>query len=98
MNWTGPFRWSRHPLNFWMVPLLWLTPRMTIKLATFNALMTAYLIIGSLHEEARLGEVYGEAYDQYQASGVNFFVPFTSGSRRGTLTPWTQAPGDQLES
>ena len=72
---TGPFRLSRHPLNFWMVPLPWLTPRMTVNLAVFNAAVTAYLVAGSLHEEARLREAYGEAYAAYQASGVGFFLP-----------------------
>jgi hypothetical protein len=73
---TGPFRLSRHPLNFWMVPLLWLMPRMTTKLAVFNSVVTIYLAAGSLHEEVRLGENYGEAYAEYQASGVSLFVPF----------------------
>ena len=72
---TGPFRLSRHPLNFWMVPLLWLTPRMTVNLAVFSAAVTAYLAAGSLHEEERLREAYGEAYAAYQASGVGFFLP-----------------------
>jgi hypothetical protein len=72
---TGPFRFSRHPLNFWMVPLMWLTPRMTANLAAFNAATTLYLLAGSLHEEMRLRESYGGAYVAYAASGVGFFVP-----------------------
>jgi methanethiol S-methyltransferase len=75
---TGPFRLSRHPLNFWMMPLLWLMPRMTANLAVFNVVVTVYLFAGSLHEEMRLREAYGEAYAKYQASGASFFVPFTS--------------------
>jgi protein-S-isoprenylcysteine O-methyltransferase Ste14 len=77
MKATGPFRLSRHPPNFGMLPLLWLNPRMTVNLAAFNLITTIYLITGSLHEEKRLREAYGQAYVDYQRSGINFFVPST---------------------
>jgi steroid 5-alpha reductase family enzyme len=75
---TGPFRYSRHPLNFWAMPLLWLMPRMTLNLAVFNTAATLYLVAGSYHEEARLREAYGEAYAEYETSGVGFLVPGTN--------------------
>lgn len=75
---TGPFRASRHPLNFGMIPALWLMPRMTVNLAAFNTAVTVYLIAGSLHEEARLRATYGQAYLDYQKSGANFFIPSAS--------------------
>ena len=75
MKITGPFRFSRHPLNFGMVPIIWLMPRMTINLAVFNVITTVYLILGSLHEEKRFVETYGRAYINYQRSEINFFVP-----------------------
>nr|QEO74341.1 hypothetical protein [uncultured bacterium] len=75
---TGPFRASRHPLNFGMIPALWLMPRMTVNLAAFNTVVTVYLIAGSAHEEARLRATYGQTYLDYQKSGVNFFVPSAS--------------------
>ena len=78
MKATGPFRASRHPLNFAMVPALWLMPRMTVNLAAFNLLVTVYLIAGSVHEEERLRATYGQSYIDYQRSGVNFFVPSAS--------------------
>jgi methanethiol S-methyltransferase len=37
MHIAGPFRWSRHPLNFWPLPILWLHPRMSTNLLAFNA-------------------------------------------------------------
>lgn len=72
---AGPFAWSRHPLNFVMVPMLWLWPRMTTNLLAFNTVTTAYLVLGSLHEESRLRAAYGDDYQAYQNSGVAFFVP-----------------------
>jgi hypothetical protein len=75
MKITGPFKFSRHPLNFGMLPILWLMPRMTVNLAAFNVVTTVYLILGSLHEEKRFVETYGQAYMNYQRSGINFFLP-----------------------
>lgn len=72
---AGPFRWSRHPLNFSPLPILWLMPRMTVKLAAFNAVATLYAVLGSRHEEARLEAAYGADYRAYQHSGCPFFLP-----------------------
>ena len=75
MKITGPFRFSRHPLNFGMISIIWLMPRMTVNLAAFNVITTVYLIVGSVHEEKRFVETYGQAYVDYQRSEINFFVP-----------------------
>ncbi len=71
----GPFAWSRHPLNFAPIVLLWLWPTMTTNLLAFNAMATIYLFVGSWHEEARLRAEYGELYSEYQKSGVPFYFP-----------------------
>jgi methanethiol S-methyltransferase len=73
---TGPFAWSRHPLNFAPLPIFWLMPRMTGKLLAFNVVATIYLVLGSLHEEARLRDAYGPAYEAYRHSGTPFYVPW----------------------
>lgn len=39
---SGPFAWSRHPLNFSPVPVFWLNPRMTTNLLAFNLAATTY--------------------------------------------------------
>jgi hypothetical protein len=75
MRATGPFAWSRHPLNLAPLPILWLSPAMTIKLLAFNLVATLYFIVGSRHEEARLRATYGSAYTDYLKSGVPFYLP-----------------------
>ena len=75
MDAASSFRLSRHPLNFFGVPLLWLNPKMTAKLATFAAAASVYFYVGSIHEESRLLARYGEAYRRYVRSGVPFFFP-----------------------
>jgi len=77
---AGPFAWSRHPLNFAPVPIFWLWPRMTTNLLAFDAVATVYLVVGSLHEEARLREAFGDDYDAYLNSGISFYLPAPEGS------------------
>ena len=84
---TGPFAWSRHPLNLAPVPVLWLWPTMTAKLAVFNGVATLYFILGSRHEEARLRDAYGRAYTDYQESGVPFYLPSWASLPAGESEP-----------
>jgi hypothetical protein len=49
----------------------------------YLAQSAAYLVVGSLHEEARLREAYGDAYSAYQGSGVAFYLPRPARSSRG---------------
>lgn len=71
----GPFTLVRHPLNLAPPAPFWLTPHMTTRRFAFNVVATAYLVIGSVHEEQRLLRQYGDAYRQYQSDGVPFFLP-----------------------
>jgi hypothetical protein len=72
---AGPFRLSRHPLNFAPLVILWSNPRMTANLLAYNLLSTAYLLAGSWHEAVRLRAAYGGVYDRYTKSGVPFYFP-----------------------
>lgn len=71
----GPFLASRHPLNFAPIPAFWATPLMTLNRLVFNVVGTVYLVLGSIHEEARLKGRYGAEYEAYTRSGVPFFLP-----------------------
>lgn len=79
---SGPFRYSRHPLNFSPVVIFWLKPKMTVKWAVFSTISTLYLIIGSKHEESRLQEAYGVVYSDFQNSGIPFYLPKPSPMRK----------------
>lgn len=75
LNISGPFRYSRHPLNLVPVVIFWLKPKMTVKWAVFSSISTIYLIVGSMHEESRLRKAYGDIYSDYQNSDIPFYFP-----------------------
>jgi methanethiol S-methyltransferase len=74
MRTDGPLGYTRHPLNWLLIPLFWLNPRMTTRLLAFNLVITAYLFVGSLHAEAHTRHTYGAAYESYRER-VPYFLP-----------------------
>ena len=62
----GFYRWVRHPLYFFSLLLLWLTPAMTTNLLVAYILFTLYFYIGSIYEERRLRTQFGASYDDYR--------------------------------
>lgn len=72
---TGPFRHARHPMNVAMPLVMWLNPRMTANFLAFNLVGTAYLVLGSAVEEARLRRRFGDRYDAYRDRGIPFYLP-----------------------
>ena len=75
MRVRGPFRLSRHPLNFAPLPILWFNPRLSTNLLAYNLVSTVYLVLGSRNEELRLANRYGQPYRAYQESDVPFYLP-----------------------
>lgn len=71
----GAFQYSRHPLNVAAFIVFWMMPRLTRNGLICNILGSLYIVAGSLHEEKRLREDYGAAYERYQKSGVPFLLP-----------------------
>ena len=63
---NGFYYWVRHPLYFFSMLFLWLTPMMTVNLLVTYLLITLYFYIGSIYEERRLLREYGQAYQEYQ--------------------------------
>ncbi|HLB50419.1 MAG TPA: isoprenylcysteine carboxylmethyltransferase family protein [Anaerolineales bacterium] len=62
----GIYGWVRHPLYFFSLVFIWLTPIMTFNVLTFNIAATLYLWIGSIFEERKLVAEFGEAYREHQ--------------------------------
>jgi protein-S-isoprenylcysteine O-methyltransferase Ste14 len=62
----GFYRWVRHPLYFFSLILFWLFPLMTNVSLAFLIDASLYFLIGTLPEERKLVEIYGQSYRQYQ--------------------------------
>jgi methanethiol S-methyltransferase len=71
---SGIYRYMRHPLYTGGLLFIWLTPLMTTSVLALDLGLTAYLYIGSVFEERKLLETFGEAYRLYQAQ-VPRFIP-----------------------
>ena len=74
METSGAFRFTRHPGNLGAMGFFLLWPRMTVNRATLAALVTLYVVLGSMHEERRLRMAYGEAFERYRRE-VPFLIP-----------------------
>ncbi len=76
----GAYRFVRHPLYLAVIVLLWACPDVTADRVLFNALWTAWIVVGTVLEEADLVAELGEEYREYRRT-----VPM--------LIPWTKAFG-----
>jgi protein-S-isoprenylcysteine O-methyltransferase Ste14 len=71
---TGWYAYMRHPMYSFGFLAMWLSPWMSLNLATVFGIFTLYAIIGSVHEEARLAREFGAEYLAYQRR-VGRFIP-----------------------
>lgn len=70
----GVYALVRHPLYLFSLMLIWPIPTMPESLFAFNLASTVYFVIGSLFEERRLIEAYGDVYRNYQQR-VGWLIP-----------------------
>ena len=71
----GPYRWVRHPLYFLVLVMIWCCPDVTADRLLFNALFTAWIILGTFLEERDLLAEFGETYAAYQRE-VPMLIPY----------------------
>jgi methanethiol S-methyltransferase len=62
----GLYRWVRHPLYTCSLLFIWFAPTLTWNLLALNLGVTAYLWIGSIFEERKLLEQFGQEYAEYR--------------------------------
>lgn len=62
----GLYRFSRHPMYFASMLVMWLSPTMSLNRLTLFALMSLYFIVGSYHEEKLLTRQFGSDYLEYR--------------------------------
>lgn len=70
----GPYRWSRHPLYFFVLLMMWSHPDLTLDRALFNVLWTAWIVVGTVLEERDLVVEFGDRYIEYQRN-VPMLIP-----------------------
>ena len=64
----GPYKYSRHPIYFFSIVFLVMRPVMSLSYFLIVVIFVVYFYIGSVFEEKRLIEKFGEAYTNYQKS------------------------------
>jgi len=78
----GVYALVRHPLYLFSLLFIWPNATMTVALLGFNIGITVYFVAGSLLEEQKLRQAFGDTYVQYQAE-VPWLIPFL---RLGRIT------------
>lgn len=71
----GLYRYMRHPMYFFSLLLIWLTPVMTVNVLTACVGLTVYLFVGAYFEEKKLSGMFGRAYEEYRAR-TPMIIPF----------------------
>ncbi|MEZ4825822.1 MAG: NnrU family protein [Bacteroidia bacterium] len=74
---SGLNRYVRHPLYFATILLLagFLLVSFKVKTAAFVSVSLVYLVVGTMLEEKKLEQTFGEAYQTYKQE-VKMFIPF----------------------
>jgi protein-S-isoprenylcysteine O-methyltransferase Ste14 len=76
----GPYKYSRHPLYFFIIAFMFFRPAMNLFYLVFTVCTAAYFYIGSVYEERKLTEVFGELYRDYIKT-VPRIIPVSFGKR-----------------
>ncbi len=69
----GPYGLCRHPMYLAGLMILFAEPRMTLEHLLFSLFAAAYFLLGSVFEEQRLVQAFGQAYLQYRRRTARIF-------------------------
>ena len=83
----GLHRWVRHPLYTAGLMFIWLTPVMTTSSLALTLGLTFYIYLGSIHEERRLADEFGDAYLDYQRRVPRLIPRLRNGHRMTEFSP-----------
>ncbi len=72
---NGVYALVRHPLYLFSLLLIWPVPTMSSAWLGFCVGTTLYFVVGSLFEEQKLRQEFGDAYASYQQK-VAWLIPF----------------------
>ena len=64
---SGLYRYVRHPIYFFGLVFMWLSPVMSWNLLALYVSFSAYLLIGTVFEERKLLEEFGPEYAEYRS-------------------------------
>lgn len=70
---NGLYRWVRHPLYTASFALLWLMPVMTWNLLALAVGLSIYMWVGTIFEEQKLVESFGQEYEEYRRRTPRIF-------------------------
>jgi len=73
LNISGAFKFVRHPIYFFSILFLGLRPTMTLFYLTMLICIVIYFYVGSIFEERKLVEKFGEKYLEYQKNVPRIF-------------------------
>lgn len=64
----GPYKYSRHPIYFFSIIIVLSIPEMNLSRLVIVGFIILYFYIGSIYEERKLVEIFGDEYREYQKS------------------------------
>jgi protein-S-isoprenylcysteine O-methyltransferase Ste14 len=71
----GPYLYTRHPLYFFVLVMMWACPDLTADRLLFNLLWTVWIFAGAAFEEKDLLAEFGDGYRKYQKK-VPMLIPW----------------------
>jgi protein-S-isoprenylcysteine O-methyltransferase Ste14 len=69
----GPYKYTRHPIYFFSILFLVFRAEMDLFYLTVVIVFITYFYIGSVYEEKKLVEVFGDVYREYQKNVPRIF-------------------------